>query len=218
MSNLEIWNQVKETDPQHTKHAKQRGGYTSIKPQYQIQEATKIFGPYGSGWGFQSIEMDYSTVDTMGLVMVKAVFFYLLNGELKTFPINNSWSAKMGDRIDTDFVKKAETNTMSKALSKLGFSADIYMGMFDDPNYVEYVSGEKAIENAVDKESEKAKQMEALKNDCFKVIEQIDGATSLGIVEGLYKTMVRKINGRSKPLMMELEKSKDNAKERLSDG
>jgi len=217
VSNLKIWEQVDKTDPAYTKPVKKRGGYTSITPQSQIKEATRVFGPYGKGFGFDSVDMDYSAIQTIGLVFVKAVFFYVLDGDRHTFPINNSWSAKFGQSIDDDFVKKAETNTLGKALSKLGFNADIYMGMFDDPSYVSLVADEKAVEKAVDKEAEKAKQMESLKDDVVKVIKQIDEATTLSIVEGLYKTMFRKINGRNQALETMLTRAKDKAKERLND-
>lgn len=158
MSNLAFWDSVKETDPAYTKKVNQRGGYTAITPQYQMQQATKMFGPYGKGWGFESIEMDYSSIESIGLVFVKAVFFYVLGGERSTFPINNSWQAKMGNRFDADFVKKAETNTMGKALSKLGFNADVFLGEFDDPNYVQEVANIKNMEKAEDKIAEQAKQ------------------------------------------------------------
>ena len=75
MNNLKLWDSVKETDEAFTKQVKQRGGYTSITPQYQMQEATKQFGPYGLGWGFESIDMDYSAIETLELVIVKAIFF-----------------------------------------------------------------------------------------------------------------------------------------------
>lgn len=156
--NLKLWDAVKETDKDFTKDVNQRGGYTSITPQYQIQEATKQFGAYGRGWGFKSIHMDYSGIETIGLVFVSAVFFYTQDGKEFTFPINNSWQAKMGSRIDSDFVKKAETNTMGKALSKLGFNADVFMGQFDDPDYVQETANKKALEKAEDKIAEQEKQ------------------------------------------------------------
>ena len=60
MSNLDLWDKVKKTDPDYTKQVTQRGGYTSISPQYQIRCATEQFGCYGDGWGFESIDLDLS--------------------------------------------------------------------------------------------------------------------------------------------------------------
>ena len=157
-NNLKLWESVQETDPKHTKKAKVGGNQiTSISPQYQIFNATREFGPYGSTWGFKNIELDYSLVDTefkkdktegsypnikvvgkesrgLGLVVFKAIFFHP-TGE---FPIINSISLFTNNdmsKIDNDFAKKIETDTLTKALSKLGFNADIFMGRYDDTKY-----------------------------------------------------------------------------------
>lgn len=50
--NMELWNKVCRTDPAHTKHVGQRGGFTAIDAMYQIECATKEFGPVGVGWGW----------------------------------------------------------------------------------------------------------------------------------------------------------------------
>ena len=119
--NLKLWNAVFETDLTYTKKVNQRGGFTSIDAQYQIMTATEQFGPYGQSWGFKSIDLDYTLIDK-GLVMFKGVFFFP-GGE---FPIINCKS--IGDkRVDEEFAKKLETNTLSKALSKLGFNADVFI-------------------------------------------------------------------------------------------
>ena len=45
--NLKLWNAVEKTDPNHTKKANVKGNkITSIKPQYQILQATKQWGSY----------------------------------------------------------------------------------------------------------------------------------------------------------------------------
>lgn len=196
-NNLEIiWDKVKETDPANTKQVNQRGGYTSIKPQSQIKEATKIFGPYGKGWGFESVDMDFSAIESLGLVIVKAVFFYVIDGEKNTFPINNSWQAKQGNRVDPDFVKKAETNTMGKALSKLGFNADIFMGQFEDPDYVEVVANKKNIEKAEDKIEEAAKQDKAWSEWKAKEMKAYDLIPNLDALKSVYTGHIKKIKIR----------------------
>ena len=62
--NMELWNKVCRTDPEHTKHVNQRGGFTAIDAMYQIQEATKVFGPVGKGWGWD-FELSYPSNDTV---------------------------------------------------------------------------------------------------------------------------------------------------------
>ena len=136
MNNMELWSKVEKTNPAHTKPAKIGGlKITAIAPQYQIKCATEQFGPYGKGWGFKSIELDYNLVEKYDLVVFKGVFFHP-GGQ---FEIINSSKMHMDNAkkmIDADFAKKIETDALTKALSKLGFNADIFMGRFDDTKYV----------------------------------------------------------------------------------
>lgn len=193
-NNMTIWDQVKKTDPKHTKKVTQRGGYTSISPQYQTQEATKIFGPYGMGWGFESIKLNMDHVEALGLCMVEAVFFYVIDDKRNSFPIHNAWSVKQGSKIDPDFAKKAETNTMSKALSKLGFSADVFMGQFDDHDYVQAVTNESNLANAEDKIEEAAKQEREHQEWVTTTIRVLETAVNMHELQTLFKSVVRKAN------------------------
>lgn len=156
MKNLELWNKVEKTNPKYTKKAK-IGGHsaTSIAPQYQIMNATEQFGVYGQTWGFKNIVFDYSITSTpitinvldyntkhldviqtvLGLVGFKATFFFP-EGE---FEITNSikiFTDNKHSKIDDNYAKKLETDALTKALSKLGFNADVFMGKFDDVRYV----------------------------------------------------------------------------------
>lgn len=45
-------------------------------------------------------------------------------------------------KIDDDFMKKAETDLVTKALSKLGFNSDVFMGLYDDNRYVNQMQNE----------------------------------------------------------------------------
>lgn len=165
MENLELWKKVEKTNPKYTKKAKIGGlEITSIAPQYQIMNVTEQFGSYGKSWGFKKIELDYSLVSTpclkdktegsypnvkvigkedsiMGLVIFKAIFFYP-DGE---FPIINSISLFTNNdktKIDDNFAKKVETDSLTKAISKLGFNADIFLGKFNDVKYVNEIKME----------------------------------------------------------------------------
>lgn len=193
---LDLWNRVCETDQQFTKHVSQRGGYTAISPQYQLREATEQFGPYGKGFGLESCELDYSQLETLGLVLVNAVFFYVLEGERHTFPVKNAWPVKQGSRVDPDFAKKAETNTLSKALSKLGFSADVFLGQFDDSEYLDALNNKIALEKAEDKIAEEERQAAEYKEKCAKELEMVAKATSLNDLEKCYRDYVRRANVR----------------------
>lgn len=213
---MNIWSSVCKTDPKYTKKVTQRGGYTSISPQYQLREATTKFGPYGVGFGFESIEFDYSQLDLLKLVLVKAVFFYINDGNRAAFPIMNSWSVMTGSKVDADFAKKAETNTMSKALSKLGFSADVFMGQFDDDEYVSMVKSEKLIENADDKISEKLQQTKEYQDKCVNEIELIKKAQSLNDLQTTYTEYFRRSKMRNDlEQITRLNKAKDEMKLKL---
>lgn len=134
--NMQLWNAVERTDPKHTKKANVRGNnITAIAPQSQIKCATEQFGSYGVKWGWKSFDFDYALLATTGIVIFKGLFFFP-GGE---FPISSSISAyKDGARTkpDADFAKKVETDALTKALSKLGFNADVFMGLYDDNKYV----------------------------------------------------------------------------------
>jgi hypothetical protein len=142
--NLELWMKVEKTDPKHTKKANVRGNkITAIAPQYQIMNATREFGRYGCTWGFKSIKRDYSLLEVYKLVVVDAVFYYP-GGE---FPITSSIKMYMNKdetMVDSDFAKKIETDTLTKALSKLGFNADVFMGRYDDVKYMNDITKEFA--------------------------------------------------------------------------
>jgi hypothetical protein len=142
MSNLELWGRVEKTNPAHTKNANVRGNkITAIAPQRQIKNATEQFGVYGISWGFESIDFDYSMLERTGIVVFNGVF-YFPKGK---FPITSSISAYKDGAMtkpDADFAKKVETDALTKALSKLGFNADVFMGLFDDHKYVAMMQSE----------------------------------------------------------------------------
>jgi len=153
--NLDLWHKVEKTNPKYTKQANVGGNkITSIAPQYQIMNVTEQFGSYGKTWGFKNIELDYTLVPEFNLIVFKAIFFYP-DGE---FPTINSIKMFMDNaklKIDDNFAKKLETDTLTKAISKLGFNADIFMGKFEDTRYLaeikkEFAEPTKVIENISD--------------------------------------------------------------------
>ena len=50
-NNLKLWEMVETTDPEFTTKVNQRGGFTAIGAQYQIKNATEVFGSFGHGFG-----------------------------------------------------------------------------------------------------------------------------------------------------------------------
>jgi hypothetical protein len=140
--NLELWGKVEKTDPKFTKKVTFGRKYTAIDAQYQIMNATEQFGTYGK-WGLKDITHEKIFIADEILLEIKCKFFYP-DGE---FEMNNCSMLLAKDkngnlRIDTDAYKKLETDTLTKALSKLGFNADIFLGMYEDQNYVNEVGAE----------------------------------------------------------------------------
>lgn len=224
--NLALWHKVEKTNPNYTKKAKVGGNaITSISPQYQIMNVTEQFGSYGSTWGFKDIQLDYSLVNTpfkrekkegvypnqrvvgledavMGLVVFKATFFYP-NGE---FPIINSISLFTNNemtKIDDNFAKKIETDALTKAISKLGFNADIFMGKFDDVRYVEEMKKEFADAPVqvpeppvADKAKQMGKQPTVLTEEELKSYKQhIDGIQEKTNLTAYYNSLTADVQG-----------------------
>ncbi len=140
---LKIWETP--TDPKHLKNVSSNGrNYSAIDSTYQFLQATEIFnGCYGSTWGLKDLDYTFKTLADTELLILKAKFFYPggefeLNNSIKLAYMTNGYQNKPGYlKVDDEAYKKIETNTISKALAKLGFNADVFMGKFEDNNYVQ---------------------------------------------------------------------------------
>jgi len=139
--NLELWRQVEKTDPRYTSRVNSRGGFTAIGAQYQTYVATKLWGPMGGTWGIRKLEFGLIR-DGDGTpleVYAEGEFFYP-DGAIE---VSSDMSYKPGN----DSRKKLRTDMRTKALSDLGFSADVFMGRFDDNKYVEERLHEVLVED-----------------------------------------------------------------------
>ena len=134
MSNTKLWDSVEKTDPKFTKKVNQRGGFTAIGAQYQVRKATEAFGPFGIGWGVK--EETFQRYEDTGLVLYQGTLWYKYREDNREVPIHSSIKYHANSRVDDDFAKKVATDAMTKGLSKLGFNADVFMGLFDDNKYV----------------------------------------------------------------------------------
>lgn len=204
--NLELWNKVKTTDVSYTKKSK-KGAYhfTSITPMSQFQKATEVFGIQGQGWGVVvGTEMfTEQVINTTILLNYDAVLFYVYNGERGEIPIHaterQSYQTQGANgylKIDDEVRKKVVTNAKTKGLSELGFNADIFMGQFDDPNYVDYIAYEQSIEKAEDKQEEIKAKIDELNEWCRKEISvypSIKDSRTLGL---LLAGHTQKLQGR----------------------
>lgn len=142
-SNMELWNKVCKTDPDHTKYVDVRGGFTAIDAMYQIQNATEQFGAAGEGWGWSFSDPVFPPNET---VVVKCTLWH---GK-KENTVEQFGQKKLGK--DEDALKKAGTDALTKCLSYLGFNADVFLGKFDDNKYVAEVKKEIKASKPLTKE------------------------------------------------------------------
>ena len=160
--NLSLWNSVEKTNPKYTKKAKVGGmSITAIAPQYQIMMVTEQFGVYGKTWGFKNIELDYSLVEKYDMVVFKGTFFFP-EGQFEIINSGKLFINNAKTMLDDNFAKKIETDTLTKAISKLGFNADIFLGKFDDVRYVNEMNAEFNPVARVKIPSEKLKECKTL--------------------------------------------------------
>ncbi len=152
MSNLNLWDSVKETDPKHTKGFSKGGGFkgTSINPTYNNRRATEAFGTCGIGWGVDIVRESYqegAPIFINGAQACKEVIhilqiklWYILDGKRGEIPSFGQTTFvgqnKNGIFTDEEAPKKSLTDATTKALSMLGFGADIFLGLYDDVKYI----------------------------------------------------------------------------------
>ncbi|HPU86479.1 MAG TPA: hypothetical protein PLE60_14215 [Candidatus Latescibacteria bacterium] len=151
--NLGIWDLWAKTPPQFTKKVSLGPrNFTAISPYWQFEQATRIFGPIGRGWGWQNLRYEIlRPSDDLGdaLLLLRVDLWYMLNSEISTIPLENvaelyQWrKAKNAYEIDTDLWKKLLTDTLTKGFSFLGCSADVFQGLYDDHRYVAQMNAEK---------------------------------------------------------------------------
>ena len=178
-TNLHIWEQVQETPTTATKTNKFQGrDVTSINAQYIVQRATEVWGPIGFGWGYEIVE---ERCDDMGPMFhndqmvgtyknhtILLRLWYKQDGE--KYHVDHFghtpyvYRSKNGPMVDQDAPKKSLTDALKKCLSMLGFAADIFLGMYDDQDYVEAVKTKEYIQKADDADAAAVEEIEALRD------------------------------------------------------
>lgn len=147
--NMRLWNRFKETDPAHTKKVEFGRKFTAIDAHWQIMRVTEILGPVGEGWTYHVEHSVERLADNM-ILAVADVTIRWRNRDPEGLP-SERWSQygpvratcefytpnKSGKMtLDEDAPKKAMTDALTKGLSHLGVSADVFLGLFDDNRYV----------------------------------------------------------------------------------
>jgi len=186
MKDYEFYQSVAKTNPKYVKN-QQVGGrkITTIDPQHQTETATDKWGLYGKAWGIKDISFSTRLYGTTEIMTLEGAFWYPEG----VFPYRVSdksfyVSAKGKEIIDIDIEKKLLTSFKSKCLSLLGFNSDIFLGLFDDANYVNEMWGEFTLIDE-NQRAELAKLIQDSKTDLLKFNESfvIDNLSELPIKE-----------------------------------
>ncbi|EAZ1801473.1 hypothetical protein BWL74_03230 [Salmonella enterica] len=219
--NLELWKNVFKTDERFTTAFSMNGGGTSINGTYMTMIATREFGPKGIGWGVDILEERFDngapitrTVkgtdgnntwelipDGVGGVLtekhhvIKIRLWYIRNsvrGEEISFGCTPYiYGSKYGPICDGEATKKSLTDATKKALSALGFCADIFMGLYDNPEYRQKNKAEFALKNASENAEDAARVRQELDDKLTRVANTIASAVSENEINKVYSSIAR---------------------------
>ncbi len=217
-TNMQIWDKVSTTDTRYTKAAEVGGQkITSLNGTAMIMKATEIFGPVGIGFGWSIVEERFDEGSEMvsgegdkRLVLgrelnhtIKIRFWFELGGkrgEIEQYGCTRYlYKSKYGTTTDGEAPKKSLTDAIKKSLSMLGFSADVFLGMFDDHTYVEQLKEEQAIEQAVDKDAEILRQKQERLEWLNSAVETMGKAVTAHELKMLNVKYIREATRRNEP-------------------
>lgn len=210
--NMALWDAVQKTDPSATKAATVSGQkITSISGQHMIRKATETFGPVGIGWGWNVVEERFDkggdvrkdTGEVIGSEVGHTVRIRLWferdgkRGEVEQYGCTPfTYKSKWGITTDTEAPKKSLTDAIKKALAMLGFSADIFLGLFDDADYVRQRESEEQIERAEDKEAEAERQRQERLMWLKTAIDEMEASPTMHALKSLHTKFVRDASRR----------------------
>ena len=216
--NLTLWERVQKTDPSATKQYKGAGGFegTAVNATYLTRLATEIFGPVGVGWGYEIVSEQISegapivhiagesctVIGHEKIHTLRLKLWYMADGkraEVEHFGHTDVvYKNKFGVQTEKEPSKKSLTDAMKKCLSMLGFAADIFMGEFDSPEYVEQVKTEFDIEKAESREAEIDAKRAALTDEIKSNLATLKNAATIGEASGIAKAVLRHLDRQSK--------------------
>src|ERR1700688_3960943 len=137
------WDVLCRTDPQHTKPFTRSGGFkgTAIRPIWNQYRLTEHFGPAGIGWGFERPEYEAVKGEEELLVFCTLKCWYMDDGgeRAELYGVGGDKVLAKQQRglvSDDEAFKKALTDAIGNAFLRVGLSADVHMGLFEDSKYV----------------------------------------------------------------------------------
>lgn len=219
---LAIWTEVERTDNQFTK-AYDNGSFkgTSINAMWLVKQCTRVFGPAGKGWGYTIVDerfdegeplfMGNERIGTSKIHTLRLQFWYVLDGERYTVEHYGHtpfvFRTRNGIKTDPEASKKSLTDALKKCLSMLGFGADVWMGQYDDPEYVAELSQEfseaKQAERAKEAEEKALSRHEQYIQELTEYRERMEAATTKKAIVTLYNgaVMLAQRNNRQNDIL-----------------
>ncbi|HBR1525620.1 hypothetical protein [Klebsiella pneumoniae] len=222
--NLELWKRVFKTDERFTKAFTQNGGGTSINGTYLTMLATREFGPKGIGWGVDILEERFdigapitrqvkgkdnnaswelvldgngNTVNEQHHV-VTVRLWYILNGvrgeETAYGCTPYIYGSKYGITCDGEATKKSLTDATKKALSGLGFSGDIFMGLYDNLEYRQKNKAEFDLKNASETAEDAARLRQEFDDNLSRVANTLAHGVTVNEINGVFSPIAREID------------------------
>ncbi|EPG3452734.1 hypothetical protein R2980_002754 [Klebsiella oxytoca] len=221
--NLDLWKRVFKTDERFTKAFTQNGGGTSINGTYMTMLATREFGPKGIGWGVDIVEERFDigapitrqvkgkdnnaswelVLDGNGNTIneqhhvVTVRLWYILNGvrgeETAYGCTPYIYGSKYGITCDGEAAKKSLTDATKKALSGLGFSGDIFMGLYDNLEYRQKNKAEFDLKNASESAEDAARLRQEFDDKLSRVANTLATGVSANEVNKVFAPIAREL-------------------------
>lgn len=169
---LKLWREVDTTPTTAIKLDQNVDGQsiTTLDAMYVIEQATKLFGPMGIGWGYRIEDERYDIgapiLGAKGELIaneqthtIRLALWYRWNGERgevtqfgHTRAVYRTGTGKW--KTDGEAPKKSVTDAIKKCLSLLGFAADVYYGKFDKKDYIDAQQTATRLAVAEDQDAE----------------------------------------------------------------
>lgn len=203
MSDLtRIWAHASKTDASATKN-NTAGGFksTSVNGYWFFKKATELWGACGTGWGYEIAEERFDVGgpifnadksekigETKVHTMVVKLWYENQNQFVTAYGHTPFiYQSKHGITTDIEAPKKSLTDALKKALSMLGFASDIFMGEWDDQEYINERLRDEAVAKSVDSEAEKTKQAAEYKDKVTANLKTMGSAKTRSEIDGIFK-------------------------------
>lgn len=190
MSNREFWDRVQKTDPRRVKPitGKPYKG-NSPQPYYLVERMTEEFGMCGIGWGIKILSERMERLTDTDVLHIAHIELWYMQGEKRASieQVGQTKAAYVTNKgpmmVDEDAPKKSVTDAMTKCMSYLGFSGDIFSGHWDDSKYVDAITKEFTEADMAAQVEEAAKQAQI---DLQEAASQINAAATPDTLKAVY--------------------------------